>query len=170
MPNSALKNAIKEAYALAPTNVCILETLEFYNAGGGGHIYLVKDRISHNMKIEGGVTKTFEAAPFRLALPKVSDGGLQELSISIDNIDRSISDYLKLTKSLQTVTTIKYRPYLSTDLDNPQMDPPLTLYVVSSSINTFEAKILASFLNFQNKKFPSASQYYSRSRFPSLGQ
>ncbi len=166
--NTALSAAIKEAYSLAPTNVVVLETLEFYNEEVGGHVYLVKDRISHVMKV-GGVDKTFQALPFRLALPKISDGGLQELTIAIDNVDRQISEYVKAVKATQVKTIIKYRPYLSTDLTTPQMDPPLTLYLLNSSVTTFEVKIRAAFLNFLNKKWPQGSQYYTRQRFPSLG-
>lgn len=166
-----LTQAIIEAYSLAPTNVAILETIEIYNPlMSPDSIYLVKDRIGYLMNIEGGIPKAFEPAPFRITLPSKSDGGLQELTISIDNIDRRVGEFMKNSRNLESPTLIKYRPYLSTDLTTPQISPPLTLYLKDSTMTVFEVTIRASFLNFLNKKFPSPSQYYSRSRFIGLGR
>jgi hypothetical protein len=170
MPNEALLAAIKQAYSLAPTNVITLETLEIENPLGGEHLYIVRDRIGHNFTLEDDSVHWFKAVPFRIALPKISDGDIQELTISIDNIDRQITEFVKTVKALEAPTTVKYRPYLSTDLTNPQMSPPLTLNILDSTVTVFEVKIRATFMNFTNKQFPALNQYYARKRFPSLGQ
>ena len=167
---TTLQAAIQEAYACATTNVVVLETIEISNPGLPDSVFLVKDLVDHSMNLETGELVTFKAMPFKLVLPKMDADGLQELSITVDNVDRSVSEYLRLVKSLPTPTKVKYRPYLSTDKSTPQMNPPLTLYVVDSSVTTFEVRMRASFLNYLNKKFPTPNQYYTRGRFPSLGQ
>ncbi len=62
---------------------------------------------------------------------------------------------------------VVYRPYLSDDLTQPQMDPPLVLYLKEIQVNTYQVTGRATFMDIVNKRFPS--ELYTRLRFPSLG-
>lgn len=165
--NDALQAAIREAYASAPSHVAILETLEISHPAVGGTIYLVKNSEDLTMKLENGTSVLFEAAGFRMTLPAVTEDGLQELRIAIDNVDRRISDFLDQAKNSTETVKVKYRPYLSTDLETPQMNPPLELNLTDVSVTVFEVTARATFADIINKKFPS--DIYTRARFPSLG-
>ena len=122
---------------------------------------------NHVLRVETGVQKTFEAAAFRMSLPATGDNGLQELSIGIDNIDRRISDFLNIASTYPDPTAVIFRPYLSTDPDTVQMDPPLALYLTDISVTAVEVIGKATFADINNKAFPT--ERYSRARFPSLG-
>lgn len=167
MPNDSLSDAIKEAYALAPSNVAALETLQLYHPGLGDAIFIVKNRTDLTMKLETGESVLFTGCGFSMALPASGDGGVQELTLTIDNVDRRISNFLKAASNFQTPVEVTYRPYLSNDLETPQMNPPLSLYLTDVSVNLFSISGKANFGDLVNKKFPN--DYYTRSRFPSLG-
>lgn len=164
----SIEDALKEAYASAPSNVAILETLEISHPDIEDTIYIVKNREDLTFTLEDDSEHLFEGVAFRMTLPATGENGLQDLNISIDNVDRRISDFLETVKQSKEPVMVKYRPYLSTDLTAPQMIPPLTLSLKGASIGTLEVESKASFADIINKKFPN--DYYTRKRFPSLGQ
>lgn len=167
MPNTALTDAIREAYATAPTDVVYLETLEISHPDVEETVYLVKDRQNHDLTLEGaGGVKTFEACPFRFSLPASGDNGVQELSLAVDNVDRRISDFLNTAKESLDPVTVTYRPYLASDPTTPQLNPPLVLYLTDVVITAVEVSGKATFADILNKKFPT--EIYTRARFPSL--
>lgn len=166
MPNASLTAAIKEAYATAPSDVVYLETLEISHPLVSPSIYLVKDRVNHSMTLETAVVKTFVACAFRLTLPASGENGVQELTIAIDNVDRAVSDFIDVVKDSSTAVTLTFRPYLSTDLTVPQMNPPLVLYLSDVTVSTYEVRGRATFADILNKKYPT--RLYTRADFPSL--
>ncbi len=167
MPNASLTAAIKEAYASAPSNEVILETIALTHSALAAPIYLVKNREDIVATLETAATVTFEASSFRLTLPPTGDNGLQQLSLSIDNVDLRISDFVNTVKKSTEPVQVYYRAYLASDLTQPQTDPPLVLSLSDISVSLFEASGRASFADLVNKKAPS--EYYTRSRFPSIG-
>ena len=92
---------------------------------------------------------------------------MQELSIEIDNVDKRISDFIRKASKFQAPVIVRYRPYLTSDLSEPQLDPPLEL--VLSDVQITETKVTgrASFADIIN--LPFLSERYTRRRFPSLG-
>lgn len=172
-------DVLRQAYACANSRVIIRETIELYNPGYGGHIYLVNDSDQFGAYLEDESPVTYAPMAFKLTLPRVDPEGIQELSIEVDNVDQTIAQYIKAVKALSTPTVIKYRPYIpytqlfelgAPPTPMPAMNPALTMYMTDSSVNLFNVKVRAAFLNYLNQKFPRPSQYYSRRRFPSLGQ
>jgi hypothetical protein len=164
--NTALTEAIKEAYASAPTGVVYLETLQISHPLVVEDIFLVNDRVNHAMTLETAVVKNFRACSFRMALPASGDTGLQELSLTIDNVGREISDFMTTVRDSLDPVVITYRPYLSTDLTTPQMDPPLVLNLTDVVVTAAEVSGRATFADIINRKFPT--DFYTRSRFPGL--
>lgn len=165
--NTSLSEAIKEAYAVSPSNVAILETLEISHPSIGGTIYLVKNREDLTLTLENDTEQLFQAVPFRIALPASGDNGVQSLTIAIDNVDRRVSDFLNTAKNYRDPVVLKYRTYLSTDYTTPQNDPPLILYLTDVIVTLFEVSGKANFADILNKTFPN--QLYTRARFPSIG-
>jgi len=169
MPNSSLTAALKEAYASAPSDTVILDTIELSHPSLPAEtLYLVKAREDYDLTLEDGVTvQTFTASGFEFKLPPAGDKGVQELQIAIDNTDRVISDFLKQAKDYREPAKLVYRPYLSTDLTTPQLDPPLELNLTNVKVTVHQVTGRASFADLINKKHPL--ELYTRERFPSLG-
>lgn len=166
--NASLSEAIKEAYATAPAGVIVLNTLELRHASIPAPIYLIQERAATMLTLETGEAVLFEAIPFQITLPQAGDNGLQELNITIDNVDRKISDFCRLAATYPSPVEVRYRPYLSTDFTTPQMVPPLLLFLKDISITTTEVACRATMADLINKKFPR--ELYTRERFPSLGE
>lgn len=166
MPNPSLQDAIKEAYAVAPTSKVILDTLEIRQTGVQSPIYLVKAKRELTAFDENGVERTFEPAGFQFSLPPENEEGFRSLNVAIDNIGRRVSDFVEAAKSERVPVEVIYRPYLSDDLTGPQMIPPLILYLKDIVVTVDQVTGRATFMDLVNKKFPL--ELYTRARFPSL--
>jgi hypothetical protein len=176
MPNPAWTSAMKEAFALCPSNVVQLNTLSIsHPILPSGTLYLVQDRQDWNLTLEDGTTvKTFVSCAFSFKLPPSGEGGIQALDLSIDNIGNAVSDFLdavadaSATAAVRTPITVIYRPYLSNDPTKCQMTPPLTLWLTDAKQNSKNEIVgKANFMDVINKPF--LTELYTRSRFPSLG-
>lgn len=164
--NQAFTDAIKEAYALAPTNQVTLETLEIRQLGVQVSVFMVQSRRSVSALDETGVLRHFEPVGFQFSLPASSQDGFQSLNVAIDNVGRRGIDFVQTALESVVPVQIVYRPYFSTDLSQPQMKPPLVLILKDISITVAQITGQATFMDIINKKFPS--QLYTRDRFPAL--
>jgi Domain of unknown function (DUF1833) len=167
-----LTDAIKEAWAMAPTDVVFHETIEISHPNISGQLRFVAGLENLEAWTEDQDSMVddptvFEAGAFKLSLPAAGKDGIQELNIALDNVDRRVGEFCRMAANFDNPVTITYRPYLSTDLTEPQMDPPLLLFLKEVTITEFQISGRATFADIVNKKFPS--QLYTRSRFPSLG-
>lgn len=167
MPNPSLQDAIKEAYAIAPSHKVILETLEIRQTGVQDPIYIVKAPRPLVANDENETERTFRPAGFQLTLPAETEEGFRSLNIAVDNIDRAVSDFVRLAKSEEVPVEVVYRPYLSDDLSQPAMNPPLVLFLKDIQVTDYQVVGRATFMDLVNMKFPS--ELYTRMRFPSLG-
>lgn len=165
--NSSLTDAIKEAYAVAPTNIRVFETLEISHESIEEPIRIVQDFRALTATLETSEEVTFQPVWFNFTLPAATESGRQDLSLSIDNINREVSDFVNLAKEYVTPVTIIYRPYLSSNLSQPQLDPPLRLTLQDVSISLLTVSGKAIFADVVNKKWPT--EFYTRARFPSIG-
>jgi hypothetical protein len=160
-----LQDAIREAYATARTDVVYLDTMEISNPSVDS-VYLVQDRVNHDLTLENGQVKTFVGCAFRFNLPATGENGVQELNIAIDNVDRGISDFLQTLLESDEPVRITYRPYLSEDPTQPQLNPPLVLFLTDVVINVLEVSGRAAFADVLNRRF--LTETYNSRRFPSL--
>jgi len=169
--NSNLEDAIKEAFAIAPSNKVIINTLEIRQGDDSNAvqepIYIAQVRRSFTAKDENGNDITFEPSGFQFSLPPSTEEGFQSLNVAIDNIGRRVSDYINTAKSEEEPVKLIYRPYMSNDLSGPQMNPPLVLWLKDVKVNQFQVTGRATFMDVVNKKFPL--ELYTRERFPTLG-
>lgn len=173
MPNTTLSEAIKEAYASAPSDVVIINTLEIRHPAFTTPIRVVSDfvtvtaRLEVNAPVDGGVMVDFIPFAFELTLPEVMDRGVPELQLRIDNVSREIIQNIELAMGLPEKLEITYRAFLSNDLSGgPHNDPPLHLTITSIEADAYSIQARASIADFVNKKFPNKE--YDERQFPGL--
>lgn len=165
--NDTMSEALKEAYALAPSNVAVIETLAISHPSlPNGTIYLCRNMEDLVCTLEDSTQHTFTAVAFNIQLPKSGDGGLELLQIQIDDVQGVVSSFLRSVAYQVDPVVIQYRPYLATDLTTPQLNPPLTLWLSSSTQDDNSVTIQANFADLINRPFPN--EYYTLQRFPGL--
>ena len=178
MPDPSLSAAIREAYAAAPADIVILHTLELRHPsfldddGQPTAIRVVRDhvdlmaRLEADAPVDGGSVVRFVAMGFELELPPVDTAPVPEIAVTIDNVSREIVRHLDAASTSQDKIEVTYRPYLSTDLEGPQMDPPITLILTEVEADVFRVTGRARMLDIGNKAFPAEN--YTAKRFPGL--
>ena len=172
MPNT-LSEALEEAYATAPAGQVILHTLEFRHPSFTVPLRVVNDQqdfvgtLEATAPIDPSTEVTFTAFAFELIPPDVeSTGSIPEITITIDNVSREILGYMDLAANSPDLIEVTYRPYLSDDTSEPQMNPPLTMTIRTVEADIFRITARASFGDFINKAFPAI--LYDATRFPAL--
>lgn len=178
MPDLALSEAIREAYASAPADTVILHTLELRHPsfldddGQPTAIRVVRDhvdlmaRLEADAPVDGGMMVRFVAMGFELELPPVDTAPVPEIAVTLDNVSRELVRHLDAASTSQDKIEVTYRPYLSTDLEGPQMDPPITLILTEVEADVFRITGRARMLDIGNKAFPAET--YTARRFPGL--
>ncbi|MFH2082065.1 MAG: DUF1833 family protein [Pseudomonadota bacterium] len=172
MPDPYLSDALKEAYASAPSDEVIYHTLEFRHAAFSQPIRVVRDnadltaRLEATAPVDAGAEVTFVGFAFDLVRPEMSAAGVPQCTIEIDNVSREILANVELAMTSIDPIEVTYREYLASDLLGPQNDPPMTLEIVSITADVFRVRATASFTNIGNTRFPGED--YTTDRFPGL--
>jgi len=170
--NDILSEAIKEAYASAPSDVIIHHTIELSHSAFGSPIRVVQDYVEFQATLESTApynaneTVTFSPYGFELTLPDINSDPSPSMRLTIDNVNTIIlSELDKAVVSTERIRII-YRPYLSTDTTSPHYDPPLSMFLYSVSADIHSITGEARFSNLANIRFPR--QIYTGERFPLL--
>ena len=176
---ATLSEALKEAYASAPTASTILHTLEFRHDSfldENGDLTAVRLVLDHedmtatleaSAPMNAGEAVLFQRAHFDFALPEQADNAsLPELMITVDNAARLLMPYLEDAIEAGGPIEVTYRAYLADDLSGPETDPPLTLVLGNVDVNLGTVTGKATFGNFINRKFPGVD--YDAETFPGL--
>lgn len=173
MPNTALSEAIKEAYASADTSVVVINTLEMRHPAFTEPIRVVADYVPVTAKLEDlapanpGEMVTFQPFAFEFSLPEVMEKGVPEMAIRIDNVSREIIGNIELAIPQTDKLEVTYRAFLSNDLAfGPHNDPPLHLTITSIEADAMSISAKATIADFVNKKFPGED--YDERKFPGL--
>jgi len=172
MTDTTLSLALKEAYASAPSNLVIYHTLELFHPSFSAPIRVVRDydnlvaRLEVTAPNNPGEQVTFIAFNFDFTKPEVSSQGVPQITITMDNVDRSIVANIEQALTTTDLVTLVYREYISTDLTAPQNNPPLTMNVIGITADVFTVTAIASFPNLMNRRFPSTG--YDAQTFPGL--
>lgn len=178
--DDSLSQALAEAYASCPADDPILDTLEIRHPAFvddlGNNIALriiannedFEGRLEDDAPMNAGELVTFTSLGFDIQLPEVATSTVPEVNVTIDNVSREIMPHLKAAATSNEKIEITYRPYLASDPNTVQMDPPLTLTLKSVSATPVSITGVASMLDIGNKAFPS--DVYTTKRFPGLAQ
>lgn len=172
MTDTTLSQALKEAYASAPANVVIYHTLELRHPAFSSPIRVVRDHndlvatLEARAPVNPGQQVTFVRFAFDFTKPEISPNGVPQMSIEIDNVDRSIVANIEAAMGSTDLVTATYREYISTDLTAPQNDPPIHMTIMSITADVFRVKAVAGFPDLVNRRFPSTE--YDSETFPGL--
>lgn len=178
MTDTSLSEAIKEAYASAPSDVIIYATLELHHSafkdsnGNPAPIRVVRDYNNLDARLESTAPRhpaqivTFVAFNFEFTKPEVTPENIPQISIVMDNVSRDI--VANIEKTMGTFEQIKviYREFISTDLSTPQNNPPIEMSIMSISADLFKVTATAGFPNLLNRRFPT--QEYTTTTFVGL--
>jgi hypothetical protein len=169
------EEAIKEAYAAAPSGQVILSTLELNHITMAVPVRLVRDKgvyqedaselagkdiWGHLLTLEADAPSNpseevlFQSVMFRFSLASQTDARISGMDIAIDNATKIISSYLDEAVTERSPMTAIYREFLTDQMDTPSMMiRNLTIQRVVSNNNTVRAT--AEFKDLVNKKFPN---------------
>jgi len=117
---------------------------------------------------DAGQMVAFVALAFDLDLPPVDTIPVPEITVTMDNVGREITDALDAAAVSQDKIEVTYRPYLSTDIEGPQMDPPITMMLSEVEANPLQVTGRARMLDVGTKAFPA--KYYTAKDFPGLAR
>ena len=165
-------DAIKEAYASCPSDVAVIDTIEIYHPDWASVIRLVRDKSDLTATLESSAPNNpsasvvFTALEFKIAHPRIGEGR-QELTLTIDNASRTLIPLLEAhdLASLDEARVI-YRPYLSTDLTGPHMNPPLELTIVGATATMQSVSLTCGYADFAGLRFPR--KVYTADEFPGI--
>lgn len=161
-----IEDALREAYASAPTTDSILYTLELRHSafvddlGAATHIRLVANARDFNGKLEAsaevqaGATVPFVGCGFQVDLPEQTDQALPEATLSIDNVTRLMVP--QLDRTIDTVEPIKvvYREYLRSRIAIGPSYVIRGLRAKRVMASTFRVSAKVGFLDFINRAVP----------------
>lgn len=160
MTDTTLSLAIREAYASAPANVVIYHTLELRHVAFTQPLRVVRDYKDLSAYLEltapdnPGELVTFTRFAFDFMKPEVSTGGVPQITITMDNVDRSIVASIEAALATTDLVQVTYREYISTDLNGPQNNPPVSMTILSVKADLFKITAVAGFPNLANMRFP----------------
>lgn len=171
-------DALKEAYAVAPSNVVILETIELRHpafldeSNNVIALRFVNDFQDLTATLEAtapmnpGQAVVFTRFAFEPELPDVNNSGPVQLKLRICNATKEILQYAREAAKTPSKLYVTYRIYLNTDTSQPHSRP---YTFVGSSVETPDiatVQLVCSLPNLSNKKFPAEN--YTARRYPGL--
>lgn len=172
MPDDTLSLAIREAYAHAPADDVVYQTLELWHPDFSVPVRVVHNPSDVDATIEAtaprnpSATVTFTAFAFRFVRPEIGPNGSPQCTIEIDNVSRDLVAAIESSMGSRDPITILYREYLASDLSTPQNNPPIELTVRTITVDVFTVRATAGFADLTNRRFPRKE--YTADRFPGL--
>lgn len=160
--------ALREAYAVAPADRAVLDTLEVSRPGQSS-IFLTNNFYPFTALLETGASTTFQAIPFKVKLPSKDENVLPTMSVTIANPNQIVSDYLRAATAAKQSITIKFRPFITRSGGaSPlvQLPVPMTFHIGSVKYDTDWVEAQCVFPNIANKRFPNET--YTIRKFPGL--
>lgn len=164
--NQTLEPELVEAYALAKVRDPVIYTVELRHPSLVTSLFFVKSLRPYEFTVDG-VVREFLPLGFKFNMPSTDDGGLQELTLALDNVENRVSDFCEAALAYEAdPVEIYLRPYRASDPTKCLMRPALRLFLLDVLINMTTVSGRAVPQNFLNITFPSED--YTRDRFPGL--
>lgn len=165
MPHPLLSEALKEAYASASTEVDVIETLQLTDETEND-IFICSGNIPQPLMLSPGVYRTFQPYPFKVSKDVgISDTGTATITVSVENVNGLVSDFLRKTRAADRTVYVLMRTYID-GVDGPQNSRPIKLELTGADITLSGVTLTASTPDVVNKAFPNA--YYSYTSYPGL--
>lgn len=172
MADKTLNEAVKEAYASVTNDDVVLFCLEIRHPSFDAPIRVVRDNANFTCNLEGnaplnpGEEVTFIAYAFDVSLPDIDESGKPEMTITIDNVSREITEALERAVTSIHKIEVTYRLYLLSDPSGPQNNPPLSMVINSVIADPMKITATAGFQDLTKNAFPRIN--YTLDKFPSL--
>lgn len=188
MSNPTLSEALQDAYASAPADRAIINTLSIWYdglevEGDPSEIYIydgfagnretadgvpLKDfRLEAAARYAGGGVVEFIAVPFDVTMPQVASQQIVKAQLMVDGVGREIADAMMSAIALGKSIEVTYRAFLEgMEYDGPQNDPPLVFHLSNVQINAVQVRGDITPINVGGRRFPGES--YRPSRFPAI--
>lgn len=163
-------DATREAYAAAPADTVVLDTLEFLHPSFTQPLRVANNTESITAPLEidapadPGASVLFVALAFKIELPEVGAGS-SELQMSIDNVSEEIGNALTLASASQVKVTVVYR---GCEVINgvARLGMRWVLSLTEARSNVFTATAAAAFGDVVNTPFPGLD--YTATEYPGL--
>jgi hypothetical protein len=178
MPDPSMSDAIREAYATAPADDVVIHTLELRHPGfvdddgNPDSIWVTTNNedvvatIEADAPLKGGQAVTFRHFAFNFQLASIEAGTTPTLQVSLDAVDRRIVENLDLAIVQPTKIVMCYRPFLASDLGEPQMIPPATFTLSDVKVDPLTVTAQARIDIDLDGAFPR--RVYTAAEFPAL--
>lgn len=172
MPDPALTEALRQAYASAGVDAPCADTLELWHpaftapvrvAAGGTTI---DARLEEDAPRDAGEVVSFVGIPFRLVPPEVTPEGAPELRVEIDNVDRELAAQLDLAAAAPQPVELIWRRYLLPTLDDGPDYVVRGLHLRTVSAGLLRVTATAGWPDLVNERFPRLD--YRIEQFPTL--
>lgn len=150
---------------LAPA--AVQPVLDALSAEARAEVGLVA-RLEDAAPLDGGDYVAWTALAFDLDLPMIDRHRLPEIDVKLDNVGRTLIRHLDAASQSQEHIEVRYRPYLSTDISGPQMDPPLQVELFEVEVDVLQVQGRARIFDFGSRRFPDA--LYTARDYPGLAR
>lgn len=172
--------AMAEAYASAPADVVILDTLELRHPAlvdeeeNPDPIRVVRDLRAWDLKLETGAplnageTVAFRAALFDMDPPESTEAA-PSARVSIDAVDRKIIAALEQIMVVRAPIEVTYRAFIAPAAGDPAPEPGWVIEGLKARSVDADTRRMTAQLTFDllgNKAFPG--RIYTRREFPGL--
>ncbi|WP_263079207.1 DUF1833 domain-containing protein [Endozoicomonas sp. Mp262] len=131
-------SALKTAYASAPVNAVVLQTIEFHHqaftdenginrpfrfVSSSDSLTPVNCPLEKSAPVDGGKTVNFDPAPLAITDPTINDNGYADLQITLGDITMDVEEQLDRAVSSPGELKTYYRLYLL-DVDTGKVTGP----------------------------------------------
>jgi Domain of unknown function (DUF1833) len=159
---------LKQAFASAPAEEIIIETLQLSHSRFSDTWYLSSNVSEFDAKLESGATVKFTPLPFTVKLPASDAQGGQLLDISIANAGQEMVDEIEAAAAAPNERIeVVYRVYLQSDKTMPQ-NLPLKLSLDNIVMTDEAIRATAGRSDVLNFKFPNLVYATGVNGFPGL--
>lgn len=172
MPDPAMTEALREAYASAPVAAAAMDTIEVWHPAFTAPVRVAAGGLSFDGRLEAeaprdaGDVVTFLAVPFRIVPPAMTGDGVPEMRIEIDNVERELAAQLDLAMTSPDPVELIYRRYLEPTAQDGPEEVRRGLHLLSVTAGLLRVTGTAGWMDLRNEMFPRLD--YSIEQFPTL--
>lgn len=164
----ALSQAMAEAYASAPAQRAVLQTLTLTHSAFDADVHIVADHAAFTAKLEDGVTEvTFQPVAVQMEWPEESDAAaVPSVRLAIDGVSQVVLPQLDLALSTIEPIIVTPRVYASDEPDGPAHNVAANFELTSATVTETRVSCAAAVDDAANVSYPAVT--YTRAMYPGL--
>lgn len=164
----SLSMAVSEAYASAPTQRALLQTLTLTHSAFDQDVHIVADHAEFTAYLEDGTTQvTFQPVAVDVIWPEESDTAqAQQVQLAMDGVSSVVLP--QLDKALGTIEPIVVVPriYASDEPEGPAHDVAASFELATATVTETRVTATAAVDDAANVSYPAVT--YTRAAYPGL--